>query len=676
MSTTHSPANRVSLAGRVALGALFLTLALSAQDGTDPPSRVARLNLIDGPAVSMQPAGSDQWVPAVINRPFTIGDYIFADPSSRAELHFDSGVLRIGPQTSVGFLNFNDGVAQLSVVEGALDLHIRRMSPDDVLEVDTPNAAISITAPGDYRINVNPDDQTSFVVVRSGSANITGGGDGFMMQGGQSAQLSGTDTLAYNVGGVPDADPFDQFCFDRDRIEQSFHPRYVSREMIGYEDLDQNGAWTQQPGYGAVWYPTTVAAGWAPYRDGHWAWIEPWGWTWVDDAAWGFAPFHYGRWAFISGRWGWIPGPMTPGVAVRPVYAPALVAFFGGGGFSLSINLGGGPSLGWVPLGPGEYYAPAYSVSPGYFSRVNVSNTVITNVNITNIYNTTYVNRGGGTTATPPRQFANMQAPNAVTVMSQSALASGQPVSRAGQSLPKQDLGRIQAGNTALLAPPVAPTRQALALGMGKAAAAAHPPAQLLSKPVFAKATPPPPPISFDKKQQFLASHAGQPLNQQALRSSVPQSATPPAPTFRKVSPTAIANGQRNAPSSAVNARPTTVMTQPKSASPGLPPNQGANAAQTPPKTETAAPEFRRGTPPPATTPTKTTAAPEFRKVTPPPPSAPAPTTAAPASEVRRVTPPPPAPAANAAKTEPKPAAKTTAKGKGKETKETEKKQP
>ncbi len=72
-----------------------------------------------------------------------------------------------------------------------------------------------------------------------------------------------------------------------------------------------------------------VPAGWAPYRNGHWAWIDPWGWTWVDDAPWGFAPFHYGRWTVVDDRWGWVPGP----VRQRAVYAPALVAFIGGAEF-------------------------------------------------------------------------------------------------------------------------------------------------------------------------------------------------------------------------------------------------------------------------------------------------------------------------------------------------------
>ncbi len=157
---------------------------------------------------------------------------------------------------------------------------------------------------------------------------------------------------------------------------------YVSDEMTGYEDLDAYGTWTYQAGYGACWTPTGVAVDWAPYRMGHWVWIAPWGWTWVDDEPWGFAPFHYGRWAFVSSRWFWVPGR----VFVRPVYAPALVAFVGGGGFHLSVGVGG-PGVAWFPLGPGEVYMPWYRTSRGYVNNVNITNTRVNITQVTNVYN-------------------------------------------------------------------------------------------------------------------------------------------------------------------------------------------------------------------------------------------------------------------------------------------------
>ena len=114
----------------------------------------------------------------------------------------------------------------------------------------------------------------------------------------------------------------------------------------------------------------------------NWSWIDPWGWTWVDNESWGFAPSHYGRWAYVGSRWGWVPGPRH----VRPIYAPALVAFVGGGGFNVGISVGG--PVGWFPLGPRDVYVPWYRGSRNYFNNINVHNTtIINNTYITNVYN-------------------------------------------------------------------------------------------------------------------------------------------------------------------------------------------------------------------------------------------------------------------------------------------------
>jgi hypothetical protein len=87
---------------------------------------------------------------------------------------------------------------------------------------------------------------------------------------------------------------------------------------------------------------------------------DPWyGWTWVDDAPWGWAPFHHGRWLYVSGYWAWCPGPLV----VRPYYAPALVAFYGSGDFGLRFR----PYVGWVALGWGEPLIPWWG--PSRFRR-------------------------------------------------------------------------------------------------------------------------------------------------------------------------------------------------------------------------------------------------------------------------------------------------------------------
>ena len=170
-----------------------------------------------------------------------------------------------------------------------------------------------------------------------------------------------------DAGHAP-SDDFLLWVDDPDNQPQQPPPstRFVSAETTGYDTLDRYGRWDTLPDSEAVWYPTSVPDDWAPYRFGHWDSIEPWGWTWIDDQPWGFAPFHYGRWINVDGHWGWVPGNVVP----HPVYAPALVAFVDapddpGGGPN------GGPDVGWFPLGPGDNYTPWYDAGPAYVDGVN-----------------------------------------------------------------------------------------------------------------------------------------------------------------------------------------------------------------------------------------------------------------------------------------------------------------
>jgi len=496
---------------------LSAVLSVAAYAQEDPPDRVARLNYING-NVSMEPAGIDQWTPADVNRPFTIGDYLYTDQGSRAELHLDIAAIRMDQNTSFGFLNLDDRTVQIKLTEGDMYFRLHDFGPDQVFEVDTPNAAVTLLRDGIYRFRVDPNGTMSFVVVREGQAEITGGGQAFTLDAGNSAMLTGTDQLSFDVETAPTPDDFDNWCAARDAHEANMaSQRYLPPTVIGREDLDDYGAWQETGDYGPVWYPRSVAAGWAPYQNGHWAWIEPWGWTWVDDMPWGFAPFHYGRWAYIGNRWGWCPGPIAQvgygGPVVRPYYAPAMVAWFGGAHWGVSLPAGGGPSLGWVPLGFGEVYTPPYACSRPYFTNVNRYNTRISNtVNITNVYNTVYVNR-----TVYKQQFVNVRAPNAVMAMPQTAFASGRPVRQAGVVVRQAELTRIAPAT--VIAPPVAPTRQAVAPTMGRPAP--RPAAQVVQRQVVARSIPAAVPAPFAARQQYLDQHAGQPHNFQAMHQAV-----------------------------------------------------------------------------------------------------------------------------------------------------------
>jgi len=522
--------------------ALFTPQRAAADDEEDPPSRVARLSYAHG-TVSFNPAGTDDWVSAVVNRPMTTGDKLWTDNDSRAELHLGSAAIRLSSNTGFSFLNLDDHMSQIRVTEGTLNVRVRRLEGDEAFEVDTPNLALSILRPGNYKINVNEAGDTTVVLVREGEGEVTGGGSAYTVHPKEVGTFSGTDQLDADVEGLgEDGDDFDSWCGDRDRREDhSTSSRYVSTDVIGYEDLDDNGGWRPVPEYGTVWFPHVTVVGWAPYRYGHWAWISPWGWTWVDDEPWGFAPFHYGRWVVVGGVWGWVPCPPRPvGVVyVRPVYAPALVAWVGGPHFSVGIGIGGGGvGVAWFPLGPRDVYCPSYHVSQRYVENVNISNTTVINqTHITNVYNNVYVNKTVNVTNVT---YQNQAAQNAVTATSHQAFTSAQPVSR---NMVKVDAREVASAPVAPLTPGVAPQQRSV-LGAG-VSASVKPPAASFNRQVVAKNTPPPPPVSFAKQQQVIQANGGRPPAVSQIRQVQTESAQQ-ARSNVKIAPPAQPGNARN----------------------------------------------------------------------------------------------------------------------------------
>jgi hypothetical protein len=494
----------------------------------DPPSRVARLNLING-QVSFQPAGLDAWTSATMNYPLTTGDHLYTDMGSRAELHIGPNAIRLNSQTNFGFLNLDDRTVQMRFTEGAIELRLRALNDQDSYEIDTPSGAVSLLRTGEYRIDTDPARNATMVTVIAGEANVTANGNSFPVHPRQTAYF--VDTAPPDIRPANPSDDFDGFTADRNvREERLPPPQHVPQSMIGSEDLNAYGAWRMVPPYGWVWVPP-VQAGWAPYHDGHWAWVEPWGWTWIDDAPWGFAPFHYGRWAFAGGGWVWIPG--AP--AVRPVYAPALVAFVGGPRFSVGIGIGGGiGAVAWFPLGPQEVFRPAYRVSNVYVTNVNVTN--VTNItNVTNVNNVRYVNQNVA---------------GAVTAVPQNAFVGARSVAAASVRVAPEQIAQAQVLGAA---PPVAPQRESL-VGAGANANVARPSQAVMTRQVVNRAAPPPAPVSFQARQAAIAQNQGRPLAPEQvaqIRQQQPAAAMNAAPVRSAAAPTSQTNRLDSRPPSA-----------------------------------------------------------------------------------------------------------------------------
>jgi hypothetical protein len=534
------------------LGALGCAQAISAQD---PPGRVARLNDGEGTVV-YAPAGDNEWTEANYNRPLTRGDRLWTDKGSRAEIQVGSAAVRMDGQTHLEITGLDDQSAQLSLTQGNLYVHVRDLPDGENFEVDTPNLAFRAAYPGDYRIDVDAVRGTTRVTIHSGTGAVYGAtGDAIPLGGGQQVMFRARDLNKVNTQESPPQDGFDRWAAERNRHEdQSPSARYVPREIVGYQQLDAHGQWQRDAELGWVWLPIVKGADWAPYRAGHWEWIEPWGWTWMDDAPWGFAPFHYGRWTQLNSRWAWVPGRMGP----HPVYAPALVAFVGSAGAKGSVA--------WFPLAPGEPFQPGYAVSPLYISSVN-RNIVLT--------------------ANPDYRWQHK--PEALTAISTDDFQRGKPL-RAGwlrvaanmltqaQVVPPPPMpGRggitdhARAVQQARVTPPAAADARQVVANAAPARAASEtvkaappaPPAPTPPQapaPVQASAKPPPPAIAPQVQAQAqpapkpasAAAAAGPPAQVQAkaqvAAAPVPPRAVPPAPAVAVArAPLPNADAQRGA---------------------------------------------------------------------------------------------------------------------------------
>ncbi len=420
---------------------------------TDPPALAGRVATLTG-AVSFHSAGETQWSPATLNYPVTNGEAFWTEPAAQASLEVADDRVVLASSTELDVTALDQAQFTMTAAQGAMFLQLNSLPQGQNVTINTPRGAVQITAAGRYEVVAGDTDDATLVTVIEGAAHVAGNNLALDVGPQQTATIGGTDTLQGSVGAIQ-TDAFLQGLL-RAPARRAFAanvPRQV-QYMTGAQDLQTYGSFSQTQQYGQVWYPQSVPANWAPYRDGHWSYVHPWGWTWVDNSRWGFAPFHYGRWVQVENRWGWVPGEAQASVdegSPYPVYSPALVTFLNVGGAALagaSINFGGGYAPAWIPLGPREPYYPWYHCQPSYFSRLNtpygVPETIIRR-GPTYINNTTINNRN---------VFINERA---ATVVPRDAFTAGRPIQAVYRPLPASALvnarpfvGRLAVAPTAL----------------------------------------------------------------------------------------------------------------------------------------------------------------------------------------------------------------------------------
>ena len=473
---------RPGLRTLLVLAAVLLTFPPAAAQRDDDQyddgirQSVARVSYFEGEVSFNRGDAPDDWQPATVNYPMTLGDRIWTGRNGRMELQLRGATVYLAAQTELAALDLARDVRQLSLSLGTASIRINRLDRDEIFEVATPNVSVTFERPGSYRVQVD-EDGNSRVSVFQGRAWAAAAGGQIDLDRGDQIRVWGIDRPDYDLVRIGRTDSWDRWVEQRARRYRSVGSvSYVHPDIYGINDLDAYGSWENHAQYGSVWYPRGMAAGWEPYRAGRWIWRDPWGWTWLSSEPWGWAPYHYGRWAVVRGRWGWVP--VGPGNQY-PGYSPAVVGFVGGGGGGVSFSISIGGFVGWFPLGPREPFDPWWHRSR---SNVNVAG-----------FNYAYRNR--------------------VTVVSRDVFVASGRVDRAFVSDARvlRDVSRAPLVRGPI---PVIPTRESIRVSAVsvQGRASIQPPQRIARREVVTRTAPPPAPPSFDRKLEVIRERGGEPV--------------------------------------------------------------------------------------------------------------------------------------------------------------------
>jgi hypothetical protein len=453
------------------------------------------------------------WRRALVNFPVTSKNSIWTHGPGRAEVRFGASAVRLDANTTLDFVVVDDVQTSLHLQRGNVNIRVRGYAIlteaeevyRDQFRIDTDAGSWTLEQNGRYRIEAMQDRNETRISVYAGQARFDNGGARLKIEPGKSLRVSATSGGSSFIFDKASENAFDRWAENRDTRWDETHQRYATERilspfMTGYEELDANGDWIDEPEYGRLWTPRVVVSGWVPYRYGAWSYVRPWGWTWIDEAPWGFAPFHYGRWVQLRTRWYWVPGRYHH----RPVYAPALVGWYGRGNTHVSINVG--EPIGWFPLAPREHFIPAYTTNSTYIRNINyvTNNTIVTSP-------TQYRNQGAGG-----------------TLANQNVMVRGEPVWRSaminsgatGRMVkPARDPMDVAQGNPPTwvpTAPPSAPTQPTTGALSRPAAVAGESP--MVRRPTW---------ISGEAPRQQISV---QPIQQPSQSASIPTPSAPVAP--------------------------------------------------------------------------------------------------------------------------------------------------
>ena len=303
----------------------------------DSQARVVRLSDVQGDVQIDRNTGQG-FEKAFLNLPLTQGVKLRTGTGGQAALEFeDRSTLRLAPRTIIELpqLSLRDSGSKVSAVhlqEGTV--YLNYFGPkDDAFEFTFGREKLTLTQPAHLRIAMG--DVDAAVAVFKGAVQVTGPKGTVEVTKNHTVNFDLVDDHYYLAEQIDDY-PYDSWDKQQARYQQQYSSNsYSSYSPYAYgtNDLNYYGSFFSLPGYGTLWQPYFIGAGWDPFMNGAWAFCPGYGYGWVSGYPWGWTPYHYGSWLFVPlYGWAWQPGGAWMGWNTYPVF----------------LN----PPLGFLPPGP------------------------------------------------------------------------------------------------------------------------------------------------------------------------------------------------------------------------------------------------------------------------------------------------------------------------------------
>jgi hypothetical protein len=197
-----------------------------------PQQPTARVQYISGD-VSVAPKDTNQWTAARLNQALPASEYVWTAKDSRAEISLGSVLFRMSSEASVTLIAFDRGNVQIGVNQGEVTLTVPRLYPGEIYEIDTPNATLTVSKAGTYRVDVHPDADQTLVLTRRGSITATGRGPAVTIKEGEQVLFRDHDSLQHTTQKAPPRDGFEDWASVRDQRMGMGHPPFGVAVGVG-----------------------------------------------------------------------------------------------------------------------------------------------------------------------------------------------------------------------------------------------------------------------------------------------------------------------------------------------------------------------------------------------------------------------------------------------------------